>query len=136
MTGINRNIVRAAVLQQLGQPYTLIFIDLASRKLYLAVCTSSPNEIINPTFSAVETTSDEIIDYMSDRVSLSDIFLSRKTIGFKIVDDDIYVEPNDTFQPDQTFDAMNWFDSEFCEEEGWIDAFLKRHAEGQQFVVA
>ena len=83
MTGINRNIVRAAVLQQLGQPYTLIFIDLASRKLYLAVCTSSPNEIINPTFSAVETTSDEIIDYMSDRVSLSDIFLSRKTIDIK-----------------------------------------------------
>ena len=133
MTNINKNIVRAAVLQELAQPFTLIYVDIANRNLYFAVRTSSPKEKINPTYSAVETSRKEIEDYMQEKKSLDDIFNNRKTLEFKIVDDDVVVSDEYNFVHDQNFNAMKWFDPEFCEEEGWIELFLNRHEAGDVF---
>ena len=133
MTNINKNIVRAAVLQELAQPFTLIYVDIANRNLYFAVRTSSRKEKINPTYSAVETSRKEIEDYMQEKKSLDDIFNNRKTLEFKIVDDDVVVSDEYNFVQDQNFNAMKWFDPEFCEEEGWIELFLNRHEAGDVF---
>lgn len=122
-------------IQDFGVPFVSLFVDEATRELYLLVRLDLDNES-SEEYVAVRTSVKEIEAYMDNSESLSDIFRDKKKL-FVIFSDNGCLFTSDS---DEDFKAAiedcDDFDSGFCEDEIWIKTFLNRIVNNKPLEIA
>lgn len=122
------------VLQDLGLPYALLFVDKDKRQLYLFVRES--DDFQSSRFVAAMVSPDDVQSYMADERTLTDIFKSTKSFIALMNDDSITPVSNfnGCFNP-RTI-SLNSFDPDLCDDEIWVETFLNRIKNNQPLEIA
>lgn len=121
----DRNIVYVGTLQDLGRPYSMLFVDREDRQLYLSVRISegSDNHFLLTSVSA-----SEIEDYLNESIGLISIVDRKPHYVVSINHNKIQIEKEEQsrFEPTEKMKKMDRFDPELCEDEIWLEVFLNR----------
>ena len=131
----NKNIAYVGALQELGHPYSMLFVDKAKQQLYIFVRLSECNK---DQFLVVGVSPSEVASYMNENIGLIDI-LRKKTYRLAtIVDDKISIgnEKTNEFTPTERMKRMNMFDPDLCDDDVWLEVFLNRINNNQPIEIA
>lgn len=121
-------------LQNFGTSYASLYVDSSNRQLYLLVRVSPPTDSAL-SFGVVKVNPTDIQRYMSEDFPISDFFLSQPYTFVEIKNKTIRQIPFVKELPDNKMDNIGLFDPEFCENEIWIELFLKRLQNNQPLAV-
>lgn len=119
------DILFVGILQNLGLPYALLYVDKSSRALYVLVRIDG-SSVSNSKFIAVEVTPNDIIDYMSEKVGLIGLFNHRNCFDVKFVGNNATFHPYTFNKPTEKMERNNYFDPELCDDEIWVETVLDR----------
>lgn len=131
----DKNISYVGTLQELGRPYSMLFVDKVNRQLYILVRISE-NADNKYLMSAVSPA--EVEAYMEESLSLLDI-LKDKSFRFATVENDAVMLGKDNhnkFIPTERMKLMNIFDPDLCADDVWIEIFLNRINNNQPLEIA
>lgn len=122
-------------LQDLGRPYSMLFVDKKHRQLYMFVRVSDGDE---NGFIVVPVSSQEIESYMDGSLGLLDILNNCSYRKATINNDKIYLGNQilHNFCATNRMARMNKFDPELCEDDVWIEVFLNRINNNQPIEIA
>lgn len=131
----DKHISYVGTLQELGRPYSMLFVDKVKRQLYIFVRISddSDNQYLVACVSPAEVES-----YMDESVSLLDV-LNNKSFRLATIDNDEVAFGNaklDKFIPTERMKMMNIFDPDLCADDVWIEIFLNRVNNNQPLEIA
>lgn len=119
------NIKQVGVLQDFGTPFSSLFINLENKALYLFVKINS-YDLKNPEYAVTNVSATEIEKYMDDSLGLNDIFRDKTSFIAVISDNNILIKENRNNKKILFNDSLNHFDSDFCEDDVWLETFLQR----------
>ena len=124
----NKNIRLVGDLQDYGVPYSSLYIDIESRKLYIFVRVSPPD--CSPIeCAATEVSPQDINEYIDENIGIS-TFFERQDYGFvKLENGQIKHSSLLEDLPDERMKKMNYVDPDFYYDEVWLEVFLKRLVE-------
>jgi hypothetical protein len=131
----DRNIAYVGTLQDLGRPYSMLFIDRVERQLYIFVRLSDGS---SNRFLAADVSPHEVESYMSEDIGLVSI-LNSNPCRFATIDGDNVSIDNENlrdFIPTDRMIRMNMFDPELCDDDVWLEVFLKRLNSNQPIEMA
>lgn len=121
----NSNIKYVGTFQDLGRPYSMLFVDKENRQLFFFVRISEGK---NEDFLVVHVSPHEIQSYMEEHVGM--LNLMNKKIFYKATlrNNQIYFEDEiiQNFTPTDRMKKMNMFDPELCDDDVWLEVFLNR----------
>ena len=135
MKSLNKNIYLVGILQDLGIPYSLLYVDKENRNLYLFVRESDNNEL---SFIAAGVSTDDVMSYMNESIGLINIF-SRDTLFHATIGDEgisLSKLHAKKFVPDEKMKRMDMFDPELCEDDVWLETFMARIKNNQPLEIA
>ena len=121
----DKNIAYVGTLQELGRPYSMLYVDKEARQLYIFVRLS---ENVDNRFMVVCVSPCEVESYMNEGIGLLKL-LSEKPYrlaninGGKISFDN---KCHHTFHPTERMKKMDKFDPELCDDDVWLEVFLNR----------
>lgn len=116
-------------LQEVGLPYSSIYIRKGNRQLYLFV-RLSPFQDKNDEYLMVPVTPKDVKGYMDESLRLSDI-LKKDTSRYAIIsDNDIYLGNNSVTPDLMALKGFDYFDPDLCDDEIWMETFLNRVESG------
>ena len=126
----SENIRLVGDLQDYGTPYSSLYVDVRSRKLYMFVRISSPDtEPVE--CAATEVSAKDVSDYMAGAVGLSHFFKSSNYGFVELGKHNIKNLPVTESLPDERMKRLDYFDSEYCHDDVWLEIFLKRLTENK-----
>lgn len=132
----NINRIRyVGTLQELGLPYSMLYVDTEQRQLYIFVRMSDGKDM---RYLVTDVTAEEIESYMRDGLGLINIF-SHRPYWFATVNNNsvTFDSSNNTdFKPTKRMERMNMFDPELCEDDVWIETVLSRISNNQPIEIA
>lgn len=135
MMKTDKNIAYVGTLQDLGRPFSMLFIDKENRQLYVLVRLSDGH---NNRFMAVAVTADEVESYMKENIGLLNI-LSGKPYSIALISADSISVSDETFTdftPTSRMRKLNMFDPELCKDDVWLEVFLNRINNNQPIEIA
>lgn len=135
MKKTDKNIAYVGTLQDLGRPFSMLFIDKENRQLYVLVRLSDGN---SNNFMAVAVTADEVESYMNENIGLLNI-LSGKPYSIALISADSISVSDETFTdftPTSRMRKLNMFDPELCNDDVWLEVFLNRINHNQPIEIA
>ena len=121
----NKNIAYVGTLQDLGRPYSMLFVDTEKRQLYIFVRLSDG---CGDCFLVAGVSPLEVESYMNESLGLLNI-LDKKTCRLATVSDgnvSFGSESLNGFPPTERMKKMNRFDPELCDDDVWLEVFLNR----------
>lgn len=113
------------ILQNLGLPYALLYVDKRTRALYVFVRVAE-SSVSNPEFIAVEVTPNDVIDYMSERLGLVALFDNRNCFYVRFFGNNAAFQPYTFIKPNEKMERNNYFDPELCDDEIWVETVIER----------
>lgn len=129
------NIYYVGTLQDLGLPFSSLYVDGENRQLYIFVRLSK-SEAEGQNYVAAEISPDEVRNYMQENLSLTEIFDNRNCLYLKIIGNHIIFEKESKFKQNEKIAKLNYFDPELCDDEVWMETFLDRLNSGKPLVIA
>lgn len=130
------DIYMVGILQEVGLPYVLLYVDKTDMSYYLFVRSLNQQretpETGSYTFYAVPVTPPEIEAYMHGQLPLLVILQSHpiSMASFKGNPDNptlVMEALGHKFVPEKRMTELNHFDPDLCDEEMWIRTYMKRH---------
>lgn len=121
----DKNIVYVGTLQELGRPYSMLYVDKEKRQLYILVRISQGK---HDRFLAMATTPYEVKSYMNENIGLLNI-LSKHPYRIATISGNKISVGRDrfcNFSPTEQMKKMDMFDPELCDDDIWIEVFLNR----------
>ncbi len=124
------NIYYVGTLQDLGLPFSLLYIDKEKRQLYILVRYSDNG---NTRYIAASVSADEVVSYMNENIGLVKIFSTRPCWQASIKNDIMSFEDKRrvNFIPTKRMSELNMFNPELCDDDTWIEVFLNRITNNQ-----
>lgn len=129
------NIYYVGTLQDLGSPFSSLYVNGESRQLYIFVRLSNFG-LAGQNYVAAEIAPDEVRAYMQDNLGLTDILSNRKCLYLKIIDNQIIIEKRADYKQNEKIAKLNFFDPELCDDEVWMETFLDRISSGKPLEIA
>ena len=132
----NEDIYFVGVLQDLGIPYSSLYVDKENRELFLFVRVADGDCL---DYLAANVSANDVKSYMNENIGLIKIFENRPLWHATIDDNDKVVIDkiiNQTFVPNEKMRKMDMFDPELCDDDIWLDTFLDRINNGKPIEVA
>lgn len=130
----DKNMAYVGTLQELGRPYSMLFVDREKQQLYIFVrLDDADNSFITAVVSPLEVES-----YMNESLGLLNI-LSEKSYRLATIHDGKITFGNQSFNhfsPTERIKKMNMFDPELCEDDVWLEIFLNRINNNQPIEIA
>lgn len=119
----NNKIKYVATLQELGRPYSMLFVDKGKRQLYVLVRVDDNNAFVISSISA-----QEVMAYISEKEGLINILESKPYRLATIENHELKIEgdAHNNFSPTDRMRTFNMFDPELCEDDVWLEVFLNR----------
>lgn len=132
---MNKNIKYVGTLQDLGRPYSMLFVDKENRQLYFLVRLSDDKP---EDFLVVNVSPDEIKSYMDESIGLLNLMSEKTYYIASLRNNKIYFEEEqiENFTPTERMKQMNTFDPELCEDDIWLEVFLNRVSNNQPLEIA
>lgn len=131
----DKNMAYVATLQDLGRPYSMLFVDKEKRQLYIFVRLSDG---AGNNFIVVGVSPYEVESYMNESLGLLNI-LSSKTYRLATISDgkvSFGRQSLSDFLPTERMEKMNRFNPELCEDDVWLEVFLNRINNNQPIEIA
>lgn len=131
----NNNIKYVGTLQDLGRPYSMLFVDKENRQLYFLVRLTDDQQ---DNFLVVSVSPNEVESYMDEHIGLLNIMNEKNHYMATLRNNNIYFEDKilQDFTPTDQMKQMNIFDPELCEDDVWIEIFLNRVKNNQPLEIA
>ena len=131
----NNNIKYVGTLQDLGRPFSMLFVDKENRQLYFFVRLTDDKQ---DNFLVVSVSPNEVESYMDEHIGLLNIMNEKNYYIATLQNNNIYFEDNllQDFTPTERMKQMNIFDPELCEDDVWIEIFLNRVKNNQPLEIA
>ena len=133
MTVMN-DILFAGVLQDMGLPYVLLYVDSSDHRFYIFIRISK-NTKPEGRYVAVKVTAQDVRDYMRRKVGLSTLVLSRGCFEACIVNDRVMVSSFcNVMLPERS--RLDFFNPDLCDDEDWIETILESSSKGIPLIPA
>lgn len=135
MMRTDKNIAYVGTLQELGRPYSMLFVDKEQRQLYIFVRLSDDS---SDQFMVAGVSPREVESYMNEHTGLINI-LSQKPYRMAVISDNkvsIGNESHSNFKPTERMKKMDMFDPELCGDDVWLEVFLNRISSNQPIEIA
>lgn len=135
MVKADENMAYVGTLQDLGRPYSMLFVDKEKRQLYILVRISD-NE--SDSFLVVGVSPFEVESYMNESLGLLNI-MNKKSYRLATINNDRVSLGNENFNnflPSEQMKKMNMFDPQLCEDDVWLEIFLNRINNNQPIEIA
>lgn len=129
------NLYYVGTLQDLGSPFSSLYVNEENRQLYIFVRLSNSYPK-GQNYVAAEIYPEEVKAYMQENIGLTDILGRRKCLYLKIVDNQIILEKKSDFKQNERISKLNFFDPELCDDEIWMETFLDRIRSGKPLEIA
>lgn len=129
------NMAYVGTLQELGRPYSMLFIDKEKRQLYIFVRMSDGS---GNSFLVACVSPGEVKSYMNEELGLLKILRKKAYRLATITDGKISFDNQglNKFTPTERMIKMNKFDPELCEDDVWLEVFLNRISNNQPIEIA
>ena len=121
----SENIKQVGVLQDFGVPFSSLYVDMKNRTLYIFVRMISPKCSIAE-FAVTGVSPQEVEAYMNDGIGLNDIFENKDSYVAQICGGDMHIKTPAKNGIAKFKESMNRFDSDFCDDDIWLEIFLDR----------
>lgn len=131
----NNNIAYVGTLQELGRPFSMLFVDKENRQLYVFVRLSDER---NNRFLVTGVSAREVESYMNENIGLLNM-LTQKPYRLATIYDNIISIGNEryyNFTPTARMKKMNMFDPDLCDDDVWLEVFLNRLINNQPLEIA
>ncbi len=121
----SENIKQVGVLQDFGVPFSSLYVDIKNRLLYIFVRMTSPKSSIAE-FAVTGVSPQEVEAYMNDDIGLNDIFNNKDSYIVQLNGSDTSIKTIEYKGVTDFNESMNRFDSDFCDDDIWLETFLDR----------
>lgn len=121
----SENIRQVGVLQDFGVPFSSLYVDMKNRLLYIFVRMPSPKSCIAE-FAVTGVSPQEVEAYMNDDIGLNDIFNNKDSYIVQLSGSDTSIRTIEHKGVMDFNESMNRFDSDFCDDDIWLETFLDR----------
>ena len=131
----DKNIAYVGTLQDLGRPYSMLYVDKENRQLYILVRISDSG---SERFLMTYVSPYEVEAYMNESIGLQNILKKRPYRLATIKDGKISFgnESFNSFILPERMKQMNMFDPDLCDDDVWLEVFLKRISNNQPLEIA
>ena len=131
----NENIKYVGTLQDLGRPYSMLFVNKENRQLYFLVRLSDDKK---ENFLVVNVSPNEVKSYMEEHIGMLNIMNEKIHYIASLRNNQIYFEDEilQDFTPTEHMKKMNIFDPELCDDDVWLEVFLNRITNNQPLEIA
>lgn len=102
-----------SILQVCGEPYSALYVNEDSGKLYVSAQLEESEDITNE-YVAVETNPQEIKEYLNGKMKFTDIFGEKEKIKMIFQNNKISIYPDFQYTPDEDMESFDKFDPDLC----------------------
>ena len=131
----DKNMAYVGTLQELGRPYSMLYVDKEARQLYIFVRLSEHG---GNRFMAAGVTPGEVESYMNEGIGLLKLLSEKPYRLANISGGEISFDnkSHHTFHPTERMKKMDKFDPELCDDDVWLEVFLNRLNNNQPLEIA
>lgn len=120
-----KHLKRVGVLQDLGEPFVSLYVDMDERELYVFSLLSPPHS--SPlSWLACKVEPNEVEEYMNDDKGLLEFYRNKKLWRVEKSEKYFLFTETTEFHPSDDMICLNSFDSELCSDDIWIETFMGR----------
>lgn len=120
----NDDIRYVGALQEFGEPFVALYVDLSRRKLYLMVRVNAESDDLD--YAVAEVDAKDVEDYMTETASLSSLLQGKEFWLAVFANQHLKISKVDIPDLEESIDDVDDFNPEYCDDEYWINTFLKR----------
>lgn len=120
-----KHLKRVGVLQDLGDSFVSLYVDLAERELFVFTLLSPPKSS-NPLWIASKVDPNDVEEYMNEEKGLVDLYTDKRIWQVEKGIRDFYFSEVSDFHPSNDMICLNSFDTELCSDDIWIETFMGR----------
>lgn len=120
----NNDIRYVGALQDFGEPFVVLYVDVSNRRLYLMVRVNPESEEM--VYAVAEVHPGEVEAYMHEDASLSKILNGKKFWLAVFINGYLSIKDADIPDVQKSINNMDEFNPEDCDDDYWIQTFLKR----------
>lgn len=120
----NNDLRYVGALQDFGEPFVALYVDLPKRRLYLMVRVNAESDDMD--YAVAEVDVKEVEAYMKETMSLSSLLQGKEFWMAVFANQHLRIYKDDIPDLEESIDDVDDFNPEYCDDEFWIETFLKR----------
>lgn len=120
----NEDIRYVGTLQDYGDPFVALYVDVTSRLLYIMVRLDNDSDV--PEYAVTNVEVMDVEAYMKDNKSLSEILSLKHFWRADFRAGHLYISDGPIEKLKESIDDVDEYIPEDCEDEFWIYTFLNR----------
>lgn len=130
----NNDLRYVGALQDFGEPFVALYVDLSKRRLYLMVRVNAESDDMD--YAVTEVDVKEVEAYMKETMSLSSLLRGKEFWMAVFANQHLRIYKDDIPDLEESIDDVDDFNPEYCDDEFWIETFLKRMKKNMPLEIA